>query len=343
MWIGKIKESKKKIIIAIFVFLGLAGTLWINRKPSPPSPPVPPPAPPVKPSPWPSTYPDPPFVHYPVTEERCRVVEDPYQRQLCFEDLKYLQAVWEKDLKKCEELRDFQKKDDCINSVIKAKVIGPENDPVEEAKNCQKIADKKLRHRCIITAAVDGLDKRVCEYFFTDEPFEKKECLDKVKAFDIVRNTKNPYKGIKRCLEVKTLEYGTICFRALLKEIKYDCNALEGVQRQMCQSLVLKRDAKTIEDCQKIPLENYRKVCIRIIETGKSGFDLDSDNDGKSDEGELFYNLDPFNPDTDGDGLLDGQEIFDYGTDPTNKDSDGDGISDFEEVKRGTDPNKINH
>ena len=243
-----------------------------------------PPLPPSKSFPWPATYPDPPFVHYPVTEERCRTVKDPYQRQLCLEDLKYLQAVWKKDLEKCEELRDSQKKDDCINLVIKAKVIEPKNNPVEEAKNCQKIADKKLRHICIITAAVDGLDRKVCEHFFTDEPFEKKECLDKVKAFDIIRNTQNPYKDIKKCIKVKTLEYGTICFRGMLKKIKYDCNALEGKQKQMCQSLVLKRDAKTIEDCQKIPLESYRKVCIKIIKTGKSGFDLDSDNDGKSDE-----------------------------------------------------------
>ncbi len=338
MWVEKIKENKKKVIVAIFISLGLAGALWVIRKPSP-APPLPSPQPP----PWSTTYPNPPLVHYPITEERCRSIKDSYQRQLCFEDLKYLRAVWEKDLKKCEELRDSQKKDDCINLVIKAKVVEPENSPVKQAQNCQKIADKKIRDICIVTAAVDSLDRKVCEYFFADEPFEKKECLDKVKAFDIIKNAKDPYKDIKKCAEVKTLEYGTICFRALLKKIKYDCNALEGMQKQMCQSLVLKRNAKTLEDCQKIPLKSYRKVCIRIIETGKSGFALDSDNDGKSDEGELFYNLDPFNPDTDGDGLLDGQEIFDYETDPTNKDTDGDGISDFEEVKRGTDPNKINH
>ena len=40
---------------------------------------------------------------------------------------------------------------------------------------------------------------------------------------------------------------------------------------------------------------------------------------------------------TDSDGLLDGEEVNIYGTLPTNPDSDGDGYTDFEEVEAGTD------
>ena len=47
--------------------------------------------------------------------------------------------------------------------------------------------------------------------------------------------------------------------------------------------------------------------------------------------------LDPLSPDTDGDGLLDGEEIA-LGTDPQNDDSDGDGILDGTEVGLGLDP-----
>lgn len=43
------------------------------------------------------------------------------------------------------------------------------------------------------------------------------------------------------------------------------------------------------------------------------------------------------NPDTDGDGLPDGDEIR-LGTDPNNVDSDDDGESDGDEVAQGTDP-----
>lgn len=45
-------------------------------------------------------------------------------------------------------------------------------------------------------------------------------------------------------------------------------------------------------------------------------------------------NTDPNNPDTDGDGLKDGDEIKFYKTDPRSVDSDNDSLSDFEEIRR---------
>jgi peptidoglycan/xylan/chitin deacetylase (PgdA/CDA1 family) len=54
---------------------------------------------------------------------------------------------------------------------------------------------------------------------------------------------------------------------------------------------------------------------------------------------EYQYGTDPHNPDTDGDGLTDGQEVDIYGTDPRNPDSDIDSLSDGDEVNvYGTDP-----
>ena len=91
----------------------------------------------------------------------------------------------------------------------------------------------------------------------------------------------------------------------------------------------------------------------------------DSDCDGLNDKEEAVLGTDPDNPDSDGDGLLDGFEVtyaFDpllageeskdpdgdsldnlteqvHGTDPTNWDSDADGFGDGDEVNRfGTDP-----
>ena len=66
---------------------------------------------------------------------------------------------------------------------------------------------------------------------------------------------------------------------------------------------------------------------------------IDSDGDGLSDEYELSIGTDPHNPDTDGDGLTDGEEVLKYKTDPLNPDSDYDGLKDGEEVLRyKTDP-----
>ncbi|TET28845.1 MAG: hypothetical protein E3J70_08650 [Candidatus Heimdallarchaeota archaeon] len=98
-----------------------------------------------------------------------------------------------------------------------------------------------------------------------------------------------------------------------------------------------------------------------IIE-GEDGFItdpsyFDTDMDGVSDLEEIYAFLDfnanrqidtgeahgkgqtdPTNPDCDGDGLLDGNELVLYGTDPNNPDSDGDGVGDYYEVM-----NQIGH
>lgn len=63
----------------------------------------------------------------------------------------------------------------------------------------------------------------------------------------------------------------------------------------------------------------------------------DPDGDGLGTLAEFQAGLDPFNPDTDGDRLLDGEEGA-FGTDPLLFDTDGDRVSDGLEVQAGSDP-----
>ena len=58
----------------------------------------------------------------------------------------------------------------------------------------------------------------------------------------------------------------------------------------------------------------------------------DADGDNYLDALELEVGLDPSNPDFDGDGAADGDEVNIYLTDPFNWDTDGDGIGDGEEL-----------
>jgi hypothetical protein len=58
----------------------------------------------------------------------------------------------------------------------------------------------------------------------------------------------------------------------------------------------------------------------------------DADADNYDDAAELAVGLDPNNPDADGDGVADGDEVNIYFTDPWVWDTDGDGISDGEEL-----------
>jgi len=54
----------------------------------------------------------------------------------------------------------------------------------------------------------------------------------------------------------------------------------------------------------------------------------DADGDGLDLDAESLLGTDPANPDTDGDGLPDGEEYVERFTDPTTSDSDGDGVPD---------------
>lgn len=66
----------------------------------------------------------------------------------------------------------------------------------------------------------------------------------------------------------------------------------------------------------------------------------DEDNDEVGLALELWvYHTDPSNSDTDGDGLLDGDEVS-VGSDPLAADTDGDGLNDGYEVKLGIDPTR---
>lgn len=112
-------------------------------------------------------------------------------------------------------------------------------------------------------------------------------------------------------------------------------------------------------------------ICIFLVYP-TAVFAADFDNDGLSDADETFYYTDSFNPDTDGDGYLDGAEIVrdfsphkgngatlsqnDYDKDGLNDwlerwfksdigaaDTDGDGVNDYEEVLLGYSPKYINN
>jgi hypothetical protein len=62
----------------------------------------------------------------------------------------------------------------------------------------------------------------------------------------------------------------------------------------------------------------------------------DPDHDGLTNLQEFQNGTDPHNPDTDGDGLTDGQEVLMYHTNPVLFSTDGTGISDGIEVQTGT-------
>jgi outer membrane protein OmpA-like peptidoglycan-associated protein len=78
----------------------------------------------------------------------------------------------------------------------------------------------------------------------------------------------------------------------------------------------------------------------REKEIGTDPYNPDTDGDGLKDGEEVHsYFTNPLKPDTDDDGLNDYDEIFTYRTSPVKPDSDNDGLNDGEEIARKTDPN----
>ncbi|MBN1330670.1 MAG: hypothetical protein JXA54_14445 [Candidatus Heimdallarchaeota archaeon] len=79
------------------------------------------------------------------------------------------------------------------------------------------------------------------------------------------------------------------------------------------------------------------EVRIGFDPTNQVDGELDFDGDGLATNIEFaigtFYNI----PDSDGDGLLDGEEVNYYHSNPLSTDSDGDNIDDFEETVEGAD------
>jgi outer membrane protein OmpA-like peptidoglycan-associated protein len=87
--------------------------------------------------------------------------------------------------------------------------------------------------------------------------------------------------------------------------------------------------------------DDYWTATIGLTYVGESG-SADPDNDGLTNSEEKIFGTDPKNPDTDGDGLKDGDEVKIYHTNPLKFDTDGDGLSDGDEVlKYHTDPLKV--
>jgi len=105
--------------------------------------------------------------------------------------------------------------------------------------------------------------------------------------------------------------------------------------------------ASTLEEFEWWYTNTYLSTgCDATGPTNRSGPDPtnpDSDGDGMNDGWEIFNDLNPGDPsdgavDADGDGVANSNE-FAYGIDPTNPDSDSDGITDGDEIQTyGTDP-----
>jgi hypothetical protein len=92
-------------------------------------------------------------------------------------------------------------------------------------------------------------------------------------------------------------------------------------------------DDAEIDEGQVVRVEEGNQVAVTDLTD-------DPDEDGLTNDQELQAGTDQNNPDTDGDGLNDGDELRIYRTDPKKFDTDGDGLFDNDEIQTWkTNPN----
>lgn len=95
-------------------------------------------------------------------------------------------------------------------------------------------------------------------------------------------------------------------------------------------------DGDGLPDGYEVLTLNTDPLEVDTDENGISDADEDFDSDNLNNLGEYLNKTGPFNPDTDDDELLDGDEVHTYGTDPLNPDTDNDKLLDGEEGYDGT-------
>ena len=88
-----------------------------------------------------------------------------------------------------------------------------------------------------------------------------------------------------------------------------------------------------VSGTEKTYNDGYYSAALGLTFVNGSG-NTDKDGDGLIKKVEKEIGTDPENPDTDGDGLKDGEEVNTHKSNPLNADSDGDGLKDGEEVNK---------
>ena len=264
--------------------------------------------------------------HYiPLTKDDCDNETDKIKKQKCFDRLEHIDVLIENNYIECLDIKTLEIRDDCLLNFAYSILLDDDL--------CLAISDPKKRGTCIDRIVITNRDKDACKKHFGDEPFEYQECVDRITAFDIGED-KNPEK-IYECKEIKSLEYPRLClWQSFANAFNNNCELVPLEFKDYCIAYYTIQGANTVEHCSAITLEQYKDFCLAKVNAGgwKGVAYLDSDNDGITDWNDLFMGLDPKNPDTDGDGLSDGDEMSKYHTNPMEKDTDGDGLTDYEEV-----------
>lgn len=218
------------------------------------------------------------------------------------------------------DLRDAENKND-LNKCL-------------ELKSLQKNA-------CLLSYSLRNNDLSACKMIAVD--IDAKNCEDMVNTAMLSKNDQN----LSKCSTLNSETNIAICYQTYISRWlstndseKCQLTELPSIYQKHCQdrfALVKAVTNKKESDCEEISDAILLTECKKNIKSLPN----DKDQDGLPDMEEKSYGTDFSTPDSDGDNLSDGDEIYKYSTNPLSKDSDKDTLTDNNEMFMGTIPNNI--
>ena len=248
-----------------------------------------------------------------VFEKDCNEKDQEKEKNECFDKIKMELIVREQNIKKCLELKSFEIRNDCLMTFAFY-------DNFENEKICFAISDFAKVESCLLRVIATKKDLGLCEKYFKDNLVKESECKEAVLSLESGRNWYS------------------------FENINQNCRSIPDEFQSKCKSFHAIKNANIESECNNILIDDYKNFClIKIKEGGLEKVNsLDSDRDGLSDWRELSLGIEPNNKDTDGDGIIDGEEVDLYNTNPREKDMDGDGLLNHDEINiYKTDPSNI--
>lgn len=220
---------------------------------------------------------------------------------------------------KCEESENAEK---CLENIALRLAQDSGNE-----KYCSELKNE-LADDCYVAAALASNDPKICS-LVKDKEIQF-DCDDALLATTIDSSS------IKSCSKFvnETVRYDCEQDWIFNQIIAGNCDD-NSISELACISGAIMAQAQSKQDpdvCQQITDERFFDTCFALTSPG------DRDFDGVDADEEEYRGTSDTDEDSDGDGLKDGEELFDYGTDPTNPDTDGDGFGDGVEVGNGFDP-----
>ena len=220
----------------------------------------------------------------------------------------------------CQEARDVEK---CVANV--APRLAKEHG---DSAYCSKLEGEPF-DLCVNGAAVASRDRTECKVIKNTD--RQEACEDAVLALTI---TDEDPPSVCEDFHDGNARINCLAARVIDEVLSGNCDA-EYVTEALCSmggQYRLAVEQQNPDLCEEITDSHLRSHCNAVVSPGDRDFDsLDADE-------EATLGTSDTNTDSDGDGLMDGEEVHQHGTDPANADTDGDSFDDKTEIDNGFDP-----